>query len=95
MSLTPARIDLPKEGDRIAALHGSGQWYFGPLTVVKSVYSTRVVEVWPEYWKRNRTMVFTPSEQDPTPLKWNLLDDLTPEERATMMVTPLPEPPQT
>lgn len=90
--MTPARIDLPKEGDRIAALHGSGQWYFGPLLVVKSVYSTRVVEVRPETWSDQRTMVFTPSDQNPTPLKWNLLDDLSVEERAAMMVTPLPPP---
>lgn len=87
--MTPARADLPTVGTTIAALHGGGRWYFGPLEVIDVVDSPRRVEVQPLYWPKGRTMVFTPDAEDPQPLRWNLVADLSDSEREELH-EPLP-----
>lgn len=77
MTLTPARIDLPQVGDYIAALHGSRQWYGGPLRVVAVDVDRRIVECRPLFWRSpNATMVFSPQDDEP-PIRWNHLADLS------------------
>lgn len=82
MSGTAPHRELPAVGMVIAALHGSGQWYYGPLEVVDSDESTRVVEVHPTHWKdQNRTIVYTPSAANLNPCQWALVSELTDDER--------------
>lgn len=75
------RTEFPQVGDQVAALHTSGGWYYGPLEIVKVVNSTRVVEARPLYWSHPGTILYTPSEFEPYPLKWNRWEDFTDEER--------------
>jgi hypothetical protein len=86
--MTPARTDLPAVGDHIAALHGGGAWYFGPLLVLRVEHFSigAVIEVHPIYWPDNATMVFdSTADGQCYPLEWNKFNDLTKEERGEIL----------
>jgi hypothetical protein len=89
--MTPARNDLPPIGARIAARHHNGQWWHGPYTVVTSVSSTGVIELHPEWRPTNVHVVYTPTQEQPRPLRWAMWDALTDEEREA---TENPDKPQ-
>lgn len=95
MMLTPARTDLPKVGDVIAAMQGSRQWYLGPFTVLAVDEEKKIVEVRPENWKHEGTVVYAPVRPGVTvfngqdfvdpgeanPIYWNKIEDLREDER--------------
>jgi hypothetical protein len=88
--MTPARSDRPKVGDEIAVVHCCGQWYGGPMTVT-AVEPGRIVARRPIFTRMadpdhiphliDAELVFG-GEWD---FRWNLVADLTPEEREPMV----------
>lgn len=83
--LTKPRDDLPTLGAKIAILHGSGSFYVGPMDVVEVDAPRQLVTLHPAYWPPKNYIVYRPHREDPTPLQWNHVDDLSEKERADLI----------
>lgn len=51
------------------------------MDVVEVDAPRQLVTVHPTYWPAKQYIVFRPDREDPTPLKWNRVDDLSEDER--------------
>jgi hypothetical protein len=85
MPLTKARTDLPDVGARIVVLHGGGQFYVGPSTVLEVDAVRQKIVIRPDGWPENHSIDHRPDLTNPRPLEWNLLADLTEAEQAELM----------
>jgi hypothetical protein len=84
--LTKPRTDLPTAGEQIAVLHGSGQFYVGPMTVVAVDAPRLEITLHPLNWPPKNFIVHRPHREEAEPMKWNRVDDLSEQERAGLAI---------